>query len=823
MQEASGTDLIGRDAELETVVTALTRRHAAIVVGEPGIGKTALLRSAARIAGGRVYEGGALALLSDVPLLAVRRALRRDPPAGDAATVAEFVEVMVGDGILVLDDLQWADGATREVAQLLAGRTRLVAAMRPPAVAVEGFDVVRLDALDPESAAALVRSRAPDLDGDGVRRVVAQAAGSPLLLEELAAAPAGSTTLRMAVSARLADLPAAQRRAVERLALLERPAPPARVGADAEVLGAAGLVVVAADGIALRHSLIAEVARQAMDAGDRSGLHRELVALAESPAEAARHLLAAGDRAGAREAALAAAGAATRQDERAMLLALAASCTDGSAGDELRVRAAEEALHAGAYADALRVLDAVAADAGALAARAALAQAEALWESGRAEDAAAALRLGAEVEGAGPALASRIELARIRQRAWEWDGGLVDAAEAAWAAAEAGGWAEPRDLVTVGIAHLVAFSPAALALALRARDLARAADDAAVEAEAIGIAAAALLNRGRTAEAYELVLEAETLLRRLGLGRRLLGTIQTRANLELWARGDYRASLDLSERLLDRGQELGVAVDSVRAHRALALADTGRLGEAHELLEGRAAAARSADGAALLSWIAGEVHWLEGRAEEVVRSAAAALDVGETPYHAPARCLAGWGALATGRPVVAGESMGTWPEATMYAKQLEAVAALAGERWDAARVQFAAAAEAADGISVRDRLRARLGLGLAAQGAGDRSQARSVLLALEEELAGRGMVALLARVRGGLRRAGVHRATGAAAGEGLTGREREIIALVGDGLTSAEIAGRLGIGRSTVETHVRSAMRKLGTRTRVQAAAALGG
>jgi len=55
----------------------------------------------------------------------------------------------------------------------------------------------------------------------------------------------------------------------------------------------------------------------------------------------------------------------------------------------------------------------------------------------------------------------------------------------------------------------------------------------------------------------------------------------------------------------------------------------------------------------------------------------------------------------------------------------------------------------------------------------------------------------------------------------LTSRERRILELVGDGCTSQAIAERLGISRFTVESHVRSAMRKLGARTRRQAVASL--
>jgi len=54
---------------------------------------------------------------------------------------------------------------------------------------------------------------------------------------------------------------------------------------------------------------------------------------------------------------------------------------------------------------------------------------------------------------------------------------------------------------------------------------------------------------------------------------------------------------------------------------------------------------------------------------------------------------------------------------------------------------------------------------------------------------------------------------------GLTGREHQVLELVAEGLTNAEIAARLGTTRRTVVAQVTSACAKLGAGTRAQAAA----
>ncbi|MBL1095409.1 response regulator [Streptomyces coffeae] len=60
--------------------------------------------------------------------------------------------------------------------------------------------------------------------------------------------------------------------------------------------------------------------------------------------------------------------------------------------------------------------------------------------------------------------------------------------------------------------------------------------------------------------------------------------------------------------------------------------------------------------------------------------------------------------------------------------------------------------------------------------------------------------------------------TASEAVEALTPREREVLALLGEGLANPQIAERMGLAASTVKDHVRAVLGKLGGLNRVQAA-----
>jgi|SRR5437773_6081397 len=80
-------------------------------------------------------------------------------------------------------------------------------------------------------------------------------------------------------------------------------------------------------------------------------------------------------------------------------------------------------------------------------------------------------------------------------------------------------------------------------------------------------------------------------------------------------------------------------------------------------------------------------------------------------------------------------------------------------------------------------------------------------------------IVLVARPGGATRRLVRSVAGDAVSGPALSNREREILALLGDGLANKQIAARLGISTNTVKTHLELLFEKLGASSRAEAVA----
>ncbi len=262
--------LIGRTAELARIRAfmdkAAVHGGALVVLGEPGVGKTALLDAAARSAheaGARVLRAAGVEYEADVSFAALNQLLlplerERDAlqaglrtalssalgsgegPPPDRLVVANAVlETLRVAGsehaiLVLIDDLPWIDRPTAGVVGFAARRLRgtrvaLLAATRTDARSffdLSGLGTLELGALDDKAAAALLDERFPALPEHVRGRVLAEADGNPLALVELPGALRDaqfataralpsvlplSRRLQEIFGARLAGLPAATR------------------------------------------------------------------------------------------------------------------------------------------------------------------------------------------------------------------------------------------------------------------------------------------------------------------------------------------------------------------------------------------------------------------------------------------------------------------------------------------------------------------------------------------------------------------------------------------------------------------------------------
>jgi DNA-binding CsgD family transcriptional regulator len=820
--------LVGRRSELEELGSALDARRPVVLVGEAGIGKTTLARAALQPRGA-FREGGALASLAWSPFLVFRRLLRADPvelPAQVAGTV-----LSEGASPLLLDDLQWADDASLETVALLIGQVPLVATVRSgearsdlvvEAMELVGATRIDLSGLDDGDAATLAVRLHPDLDEDQRAHLVAVADGNPLLLGELLRGTDAAPGLVSTLMGRLDSLDPPVRAAAERLAVLGRPADGPTLGPGATDLPGSGLAELVDGRYVVRHSLLAEVIVDAL--GERADeVRRGLVALVEG-AEAAHLLEVLGDLPGARERALAAAEAEPDRRRRAMLLSLAVRCApDLDAAN--RVAAARLLVELSDATGARALCDVEGREAldpvlrGGLTA----ALAEAAWLQGRHDETIELIeralldlrgtRTGYEVA----ALAG----STVLQTFVDLDGrpALDRAREAVLLADELGveqGFARKRlasVLVTAGETGWAELYGEVI-------ELATGQGDEHLRRSAVTSLMLGHWVSGDVAQA-EAIARSETSVEPDGFDEYWLGVTAYAAVLGLLA---GRPRLELIEQgtpLLDRWPVFRTR-PFLESSVILALADAGRHTEAAERANGFTdRVGFDLQWRAIAAWTGVELPWLAGRNPEVLveTERLLGLGVGDYPPLVQGRLLGAHAAVALevgllGPPTSAIQP--AWRAAPIEWAALEAAAT--GDV-EAAIAGYLAAADAWIGNDVRSEVRCRWAAGDAAARAGLPSAV--ALLEQAESLAQpAGLTAALVRIRRSLRVVGVHRRTASPSGTaGLSGREAEVLELIGEGMRSADIAAALGVQVSTVESFVRSAMGKLGAGTRVAAAA----
>lgn len=292
--------------ERESVLAAL---HAAVdearrgrgsvvlVTGEAGIGKTSVVRAFAdALTGVRLLRGACDDLFSARALGPLRDAF------GDLTSGEAVVEELSRPTVLIIDDLHWADAATLDVLGYVARRI----ATLPSVLVLTSRDDVDLPArrlllgpLSPSAVEALAAG-----SGWDPSELWSLTGGNPFYVTEVLAAPADHTvprTVADAVVARMLRLPDRGRWAAEQLSVVPGTVDLAlaeHLVGDLDLLSP-GMLWICPDGVAYRHELARRAVELRLPIIRRRRLHHEVLSVlsqrAPDLARLVHHAVGAGD------------------------------------------------------------------------------------------------------------------------------------------------------------------------------------------------------------------------------------------------------------------------------------------------------------------------------------------------------------------------------------------------------------------------------------------------------------------------------------------------------------------------------------------------
>ena len=852
--------LFERDAELRTLSEAWQQARTGgpgsflLIAGESGIGKTWLTSSFVRehVPDEQLLWGLCDPLSTPRPLGPLHDVADRLPPAvREAMASAEhgyqvFPEVHRALGaasyVLVVDDAQWADEASLELLRFLLrriDRTRSVVictyrddevgadhplvpllgdVARSPAAAT-----VHLRPLSPAGVAAMLADTGTGLDAREVHEVTQ---GNCFFVAEIASSSGGTlpTTIRDAAVARTEHLTVDERSILMLLAVAPETIPDRvlhELGVDLVTLRAfaqCGLVERGARGLRFRHELCRRAIEAMIPPGGQAALHRRLLDAME----------AAGD------------------DDAAVLTHHAVAAGDDERARRYAVQAGELASRASSHLSAARFY------------RIALARSEAAPPSRKAQ---LLERLGLELyltDQLGAAIAVCSEAISLRASEGDHDSAGADSCQLSlyrWYNADRLG-AEEQAATAVGLLResagagglalaygteaYLAYQVGDLRTAERLMDLATAiaADVTAPEVQMrLGVirGATALaagdesarddllrhietgLQHGLeepTSQAYSNITYLDVEQRRLTAAEEMMATSlrfaveheqpicinwQTGARSRLnLLRGNWQASVEDANRVLDSASA-PLARTWPMISRGLVAVRTGASEDQHLLDEAFDQALQIGDPLRLLPAASAllERSWITRTSEqrlELVRELAERFAGNPQGLEWAVGDLVVW-MRRVGLPLPEYDGV-----ATPYRLLLDGKAVAAAEEWGRLGARYDEALALLESDEPRDAFRAVEIL--------DRLGADAVAARARQTLRQRGLTGVPPRSRRSTR----------ANPAGLTQRQLEVLALIGEGASNADVAERLSISQKTVDHHVSAILQKLGVRSRTEAA-----